>query len=382
MKPFCPIAPGDVGLYVHVPFCHRKCDYCGFFSCPPQPGDVDAFLEGIREEIAQRLTPELAERLSTVFIGGGNPTILGSQGLANLLETLLEKIPANKIQEWTLETNPETFSPELTPILKNIPNLRISMGVQRLRDEELTRLGRSSTVHQAKIALDKAFQLTPNVGIDLILSLPGYPSPAFALQSFLERFPLTHLSSYFLTVEKNTPLEKRVRSGELDDPREMGPEDLLEIREVLKKAGLRHYEVSNFAIPGHECRHNLQYWNQNDYLGLGPAAVSTLNSRRLTNPATVRDWYKSLPESEPLDALTKAKEFVMLRLRLLEKGFSLQEFQHHCENFSGKFCTALEAQYLEGHLDPTKRRQGRICLTTPGMIVANQVLSALMEALE
>jgi len=255
--------PAPTGLYVHVPFCLSRCDYCGFYSTVPGADSVEQYLPRLQQE------SEVARACShgpvkTVFIGGGNPTTLGLTGIRKLFSLLEPWLTASRPEEITLETNPETLTAELVDYLATVDGIRLSMGVQRLQDDELALLGRRARLDSVNRALDIACSRLNNVGIDLILGVPGCPSLADDLAALLRRFDVQHVSAYFLTVEEGSRLQRRILSGELPDPAETGPEELFAVRETLKNNGFEHYEISNYARSGRRCRHNMNYWLAGD----------------------------------------------------------------------------------------------------------------------
>ncbi len=374
-RPPRPAAADRLGLYVHVPFCVGKCAYCGFSSIPAAADPIARYLDRLSTEAHDRITPALAARIQTVFIGGGNPTALGVAALGRLLHTLSDILSSSPIEEWTIESNPETFSRDLLPLLRPLPGLRLSLGLQRLRDEEIAWLGRAATARQGRQALEIALAATPNVGVDLILGVPELPPLVPELRSLVESLPVRHVSAYFLTLEEDTPYAAAVASGTRRDPAETGPEELFGVTAALQAAGFEHYEISNFARPGSRCRHNLAYWHQHDYLGLGPAAVGTLAGERRTNAASLADWLADAPPTiERLDEATRQREFLMLRLRLLQEGLDLREWEFRFGPPPPPLSEALGREVAAGLLG---RVGPRYRLTPAGLPFANQVIARL-----
>lgn len=373
-KSSSPKAP-PLGLYIHVPFCKRKCGYCAFASASPGPGDVDEWLRGVILELDRRLTPDLAARVTTVFVGGGNPTSIGSAALTGLIETVSRRLSGAPLAEWTFETNPESLDGNCIEAFSRVPALRLSIGAQRLRDDEITGLGREGTVALVFRALERALDLTSRVGLDLILGVPGFPSLAPDLDTLLARFPVAHLSTYFLSAEPDTPLGEKVQEGIAQDPADEGPEELFEVSDLLARHGFEQYEISNFARHNERCRHNLLYWNGDEYLGIGPAAVSTIGDDRLTNPDTLSAWLAgTTPERETLDRETRRREYLMLRLRLLADGLDLTEYAHRFGPPSPSLREALHRQRVAGLLSETGATWR---LTRSGLAIANQVIADL-----
>jgi oxygen-independent coproporphyrinogen-3 oxidase len=365
-------------LYVHVPFCFSRCSYCAFYSKLPSEGDVERYLQGLEAEAKRRLDePFTPKKLRTVFVGGGNPTMLGVRGLGRFLEILESFVPFDELEEFSFETNPETLSAEVLRVLAAVPNLRLSMGIQRLQDAELAILGRNARMDAVYQALDLAFGVTANVSGDFILGVPGCPSVAPSLSGLLKRFPLKHLSAYFLGVVEDTPMWEAVQAGKLEDPDEIGPEELYQVREALAALGFEHYEISNYALPGFECTHNLGYWLAEDYVGLGPSAVSCQGAERLSNVSDFEAWLAGAkPELEILDFAAQRNEFLMLHLRMLRRGLDLNLFESRFGKQTAEFYATVTQQAKQGNL--TIDGNGRkVRLSTSAIAFANSIISNL-----
>ena len=317
-------------LYIHVPFCDGKCHYCGFYSVLN-----DAHLTGLYTplpskelELVVKARPKIA-RFSprTVYMGGGTPALLGEAGLSRLIERLSEHLSFASVEEWTVELNPASVNRSLLNALRKLGVNRLSIGVQSFNDATLARIGRR---HDARAA-DQAVHLAQetgfeNTGIDLIAGLPGV-TPAI-WQATLEHavsLKLKHLSVYALSVEPGTVLARQKEEGLVlpDDGDQLSA--LKHAEAVLGQAGFERYEISNYAQPGQECRHNLGIWRGNDYLGLGPAAASRLGDARWTNDPDVAGYMDSLAQKqlpprtfETLTPTDDALERVTFALRLAE----------------------------------------------------------------
>ncbi len=362
------------GLYVHVPFCFSKCDYCGFYSTVPGCGDIDRYLVRLAEESAATRS-EWPATVRTVFVGGGNPTALGLEGIKRLVGIIEPWFRSSPPTEITFETNPETLTPQIVDFLKDQAGIRLSIGVQRLDDHELALLGRHARLDAIYRALDTACSQLENVGIDLILGVPGCPSLADSLPGLLQRFNLKHVSAYFLTVEEDTPLQRRIAAGNLPDPCETGPEELFAVRDVLVSKGFEHYEISNYARSGWRCQHNLNYWFAGDYIGLGPSAVACRSGCRTTSPAELEGWLQASPRQiEQLTMIDRRNEFLMLNLRLLLDGLNLQTLVARFGPQPQDFYVELARQLKSGNL---QRNGDQIRLTDQGLVVADNVLASL-----
>lgn len=361
-------------LYIHVPFCLSKCSYCGFYSKVAVYGEHEAYLKRLKEEANERLSL-LQAGCDTVFVGGGNPTSLGYNGLKSLIEIISSHIDLNSISEFTFETNPETLSSELIDLLASIPNIRISMGVQRLKDEQLSILGRNARMKSVYSSLDKLFNKISNVNCDFIMGVPNCSSIANELGGFLQRYPLKHISAYFLTLEEGTKLAEMVEKGELQDPADIDASELYEVRKVLLQNNFSHYEISNYALKGYECKHNLGYWQNKDYIGLGPSAVSSLGNKRFSNPANLNQWLDGIkPEIEELTETDKRNEYVMLHLRLLEQGLDLSDLEKLYGKQSDEFYIIVDNMLKNKKLE---KIANTIRLTTEEISFANSIISEL-----
>ena len=370
-----PTTPDAIGLYVHVPFCVQKCDYCGFYSVPCDQTLIQAYLERVRRQLAVDVLP-WRTRINTVFIGGGNPTAIGPGPLEALCDAVRAVVDEQRIQEWTVETNPETCGPEPVRCLTSLPNLRVSMGVQRLDDQELRALGRVGTVRQARRAIEALLAARARLNLDVILGVPGLPSLAAELAVWIREYDLEHLSTYLLSVEPDTPLAGRVARGEAGDPDDVGPQEWLEVIDTAGGAGLELYEISNSARPGRECRHNLHYWLGGPYLGIGPTAVGTLGDQRVTQPETLAAYLRGdPPHREDLDPEARYQETVMLRLRLVRQGLSSAHVRHCFPTFAERLETGMKPHLAAGRLQLAGET---LRLTRAGIPVSNRILADLI----
>jgi oxygen-independent coproporphyrinogen-3 oxidase len=317
-------------LYIHVPFCDGKCHYCGFFSVVAAPSVIELYNTLPAREYDCRLTrlPELGKvPLRTLYMGGGTPAMLGNDGLKRLADALSKRLPFDTLEEWTVEVTPTSASVALFATLATIGVNRISIGVQSFDDTILSRIGRRHDAQAAITAVKRAQDAGfVNTGIDLIAGLPGVTPTLWS--ETLERaisLSLTHLSVYALIVESGTPLARQVEDG-LELP---GDDDqlaaLAQAETALGEAGFARYEISNYALPGFECRHNLAVWRGHDFLGLGPSAASRVGRMRWTNSEDLEEYIHAVKHDVPppadstaLDAVEDAEERVIFALRLSE----------------------------------------------------------------
>jgi len=324
-------------LYVHVPFCEGKCDYCAFYSVAsnetqrktyaPLPGREPRALLG------EGLFPwGIAPR--TLYIGGGTPGVLGPEGLRMLVEGLREVVTLDCVREWTVELNPCALAPSLAELLIGLGVNRISIGAQCFDDEVLRSIGRRHTAADAERAVGvvRSAGFT-NVGLDLIAGLPGLTPERW--RRSVERAIATgvvHLSVYALSVEPDTPLARREADGRRVPGAEVHLAALDQAEALLTTPGILRYGISNYARPGWECRHNLACWRGADYVGLGPAAATRLGLRRWTNRPDLAAYVAGVTggappprDAEILDPVTDATERLVFGLRLAE-GVNLEAF--------------------------------------------------------
>ncbi|EKD84195.1 MAG: coproporphyrinogen III oxidase [uncultured bacterium] len=311
-----------------------------------------------------------------MFVGGGNPTCIGLEKLKRLVDIIMPYLPdKSALQEWTFESNPETLTGEMVDFLATLPSIRLSIGIQRLNDHELSVLGRRASMDAVNRAMDMVFSRVQNVGGDFIMGVPGCPSLAGDLHNLVEKYPFSHVSAYFLTVEENTPLQRSITSGLLPDPADIDATELYEIRDALVASGFEHYEISNYARPGFRCRHNLNYWRPGSYIGLGPAAVSSADDIRLSNVADLSRWLTNeAPALEKLSQKDRRNEHLMLRLRLLLDGLDIVDFERHFGRQADEFYTTLTGQIDSGNL---LRYDNLVRLTDQGLRIADEVMASL-----
>ncbi|UWG96864.1 radical SAM family heme chaperone HemW [Dehalobacter sp. DCM] len=346
-------------LYVHVPFCINKCDYCAFFSVPLNKmelqgansgsGIISSYLDGLEREIALCENEAPAQGVSSLFIGGGTPTALAIHDLERLLNLLHtgyrfssscsqeNGYAPDKDTEKTIESNPGTIDPEKLSVLRGYDINRISVGVQSFDDHILKTIGRIHSVkdiyNSVELIRKAGFD---NLNMDLMFGLPGQRMRNWqdSLKQAVALNP-EHLSLYALTVEEGTPLDHDYTSGKITIPDDDSDADMYQWAVgYLQSNGYIHYEVSNFAKPGFECRHNLTYWRSEDYTGLGPGAVSCVNDVRSKNMEDITDYRKHLSagnrpwDDSATEILTKDQrisEYMMLGLRTTA-GIDLRGF--------------------------------------------------------
>lgn len=312
-------------LYVHVPFCTRRCSYCDFSIAVRDVVPVDDYLAAVRAELHLRFFGDQPWELDTLYFGGGTPSRLGSEGVARLLESIHARIALAPDAEVTLEANPEDVSVEAASAWRAAGVNRLSLGTQSFDDRALTWMHRTHDAARAARAVGAAREAgIDNVSLDLIFALPTTVERSWEddVARALALAP-SHVSLYGLTVEHGTPLGRWVERGEVAEPPEERYEaEFLRAHEAMIDAGFEHYEVSNFARPGRRSRHNWAYWSGAAYAGIGPAAHGFDGTRRRWNVAQYEQWRRRLAKGEdPLagaEALTEENritEAVYLGLR-------------------------------------------------------------------
>jgi oxygen-independent coproporphyrinogen-3 oxidase len=364
-------------LYVHVPFCRAKCAYCAFASeAPPEPARSERYLAALEAELAR--AAERAEALESVFVGGGTPTALGAARLARVLGLVRRHFALAPQVEWTVEANPDTLDAGSIEALAAAGVTRVSIGVQSF-DEGLRRtLGRQadpSPAPEAVAALRRAG--IQRLNVDLIYQIPGQTVALW--QEDLRRaldLGVTHLSAYALTVEEGT----RLAASAPALPDEEAFLAMWETTAAVANAyGLRRYEISNFACPGDECRHNLGIWYGDPYVGCGPAAASFDGCGRWTNPPELDAWLDGqAPDQDDIPPAARAAEILAFGLRTV-RGWDLEHFRQVTGMAAGELCPGGLAELLEaGLLESTP---DRLRPTARGLLLHDTVAERLLVVL-
>jgi oxygen-independent coproporphyrinogen III oxidase len=361
------------GLYIHVPFCVRKCSYCDFYSLAGRSEQREAYIQALLKEA----TSKTGESFQTLYIGGGTPSLLGPQPLTKLITGLRQVFDLACLTEATIEVNPDSATSDLLECAKELGIKRISIGVQSLDDRELRSVGRVHSAVQAIQAVQTARTIGfTSISTDLIAGLPGQNLPSLhrSLKTLVE-LGIDHLSLYCLSVEEGTPLAENIPPDLPTD--DMQAELFEQACAYLGDFGFTHYEISNFARRGHQCLHNLNYWRGGEYLGLGPAAASHLEGKRFRNKADL-DGYLLNPNGqteyvELLDIMDKAGEEAMLRLRLLEEGLDLSDLtnKYGLHNTTG-LSARLDDMVNEGMVS----RTGTIYRLSPARVLTSNPIFA------
>jgi len=370
-------------LYIHIPFCLRKCPYCDFCSVPYDKELAGRTIAAVMRELDMRSRD--AGELSTVYIGGGTPTTVPAPELIRLIGAVRDFYRVAPDAEITVEANPGTVTAASVRTLAEGGINRISIGVQSFDDSELKALGRiygSGDILRAVDAVRGAG--IGNLSLDLMYGIPGQTRDTWSAQiGRAIRLSPEHISTYELTVEPGTPLHGAVSKGRTEKP---GDDAIVAMYEGaidrLNSAGFRHYEISNFAKPGFECRHNINYWDRGEYIGVGAGAHGFINGRRIRNFTGIDQYNEALgagrmpveeeTETGRVDAL---KEFIMLGLRKTE-GVDIGQ----CRSEFGFDPAVASSMMIDQGLMTTG--DGFIRLTRKGIILSNSVIAELFRAAE
>ena len=379
----------ELELYLHIPFCVKKCNYCDFLSAPAEEETRAAYVDALLEEIRGFEDPEDYE-VVTVFFGGGTPSILPGQEIFRIMEALREKFSFRKGAEITLEANPGTVDKEKLSCYKKAGINRLSFGLQSADAEELKKLGRIHTwekfLESFQLAREAGFS---NINVDLMSALPGQTKESWekTLRQVLALQP-EHISAYSLIIEEGTPCyqlyEKDVERRDAGEEPELLPSEEEEramyeaTGRILKEQGYLHYEISNYAKPGRECRHNLGYWQRRDYLGFGLGVSTLLNPVRYKNTEDLEAYLGGDFSKKEFFVLTKdnqIEETMFLGLRVLE-GVSKEKFreQFSCE-LRVVYRKELEKLEQEGLLE---EEGDFVRLTSRGIDLSNPVLAEFL----
>lgn len=373
------ISREGIGIYIHVPFCASKCGYCDFYSRVRRDQ-----MEGYLDALVQEMNGWKHRRLKadTVFFGGGTPSLLSSVQLGRVMNAVRENFELLPDAEITMEANPETVDTASLKAAYQLGINRLSYGVQSAVDQELKALGRKHTfARAAQAVLDAREAGFSNISLDLMLGIPYQTAESLqtTLTKILSLAP-QHISCYLLKIEEGTLFYKK-NAAQWCASEDETADFYLTVARTLGAAGYQHYEISNFALPGYESRHNLKYWRDEPYIGFGPAAHSCMDGKRFYNPSDLGQYIDthglcSVPEES--GAVQDASERLMLGLRLSE-GIDLSEIG----KLDADFDTAAQQAFLKKASVFEKAglltvSGSRVCLTEEGMLVSNILLARLL----
>ena len=384
------MADKSLELYVHIPFCVRKCEYCDFLSAPAGADTQQEYVRNLLLEIEQKGVRCTDYEVTTIFFGGGTPSILKAGWIADILDAIHRNFKVRKDAEITIECNPGTLTFEKLSIYKSAGINRISVGLQSASDAELRELGRIHTYEDFLKSYDlirkKGFS---NVNIDLMAALPGQTLKSYeqTLRRVLALKP-EHISAYSLIIEEGTPFYEKYEADELlrekgEKPQMLPSEETERLmyertKELLLAHGYERYEISNYARRGYACRHNIGYWRRENYLGFGLGSASLLENERFHNTTDLTDYLGGdylAYEQEKLDKKSQMEEFMFLGLRMTD-GISTECFR---QTFGLPvelvYGPVLEQQIADQLL---RKEDGRIFLTERGLDVSNYVMAQFL----
>ena len=375
-----------LGIYVHVPFCRSKCQYCDFYSLATKEDKIiDGYLDAVCDHIkeAGELAPNY--KVDTIYFGGGTPSFFGADGIATILTCIRRNFDVDMNAEITFEANPDSISDPLLKRLRAEGFNRVSLGIQSDDDDMLKRLGRPHTYAQAVQAFHRCRKAGfKNVSVDLMYGLPGQTIRGWkqTLNNVLQLMP-DHVSCYGLKVEEGTPLYAVKDIVNLPDD-DLQADMYLAAVDMLRERGYRQYEISNFARKGLYSRHNMKYWTGGEYLGFGPSASSDFAGKRFTLKRDlaayiegIRDGGDIMEEMEEIPVRERAGEYLMLRLRT-NQGIDRQEYEKLFLLPFAPLEDVLEKQRRLFHA--TQTEDGRWVLTPKGYLVSNDIITDLLLA--
>ena len=368
-------------VYLHVPFCQHRCGYCDFTLVARQDDLIPQWLTALGNEL-QRL--DRPYEVDTIFVGGGTPTHLNETQLEEFFQLIRSHFNLSENGEFSIEANPDGLTDSKLTLLQQCGINRISLGVQSFDDDVLQVLERTHRADEAQEVIHQCSEFIPDVSLDLIFGVPDQQLEQW--QTTLETalsLPISHVSTYGLTFEKGTAFEQRRRAGDLLPVMDDVERSMYALAiDVIPESGRAHYETSNFAMPGHECRHNMVYWDASEYFGFGPGAARYVNGVRSTNARNVtrwiRDWLEnrdSLQDHEVLSADARAREAIYLAMRLV-RGLNVPEFETRFNVSLTELVGNEVTHHIEGGM--LEVVDGWLRLTREGRFVADSVMIDLV----
>ena len=372
------------GIYIHIPFCKQRCTYCDFYT-EVAPQFIPVLIDSIIRELNIRKDYLGNSQVSTIYFGGGTPSILSNEQFLLIFDAIYKLFTVAENAEITFEANPDDLTPEFLASLHELPFNRISIGIQSFDDKDLKRINRRHTSEQAEEAVKNAQKAGfGNISIDLIYGLPFQTMEAWGDQLDMAlSLQIQHISAYGLTYEEGTVLWKQRENGKIEVVDDLVINEMyLLLLDKIKIKGFEAYEISNFALPGYQSRHNSAYWKQEPYLGIGPSAHSYDVVSRQWNIASITDYIKAINsnsvfyEREELSLNDRYNDFIMVSLRtsegldvkIMEKDFG-HELAEYCLQNIKTFIDSEQVYYSDGKLR----------LTAEGIQISNLILIQLMK---
>ncbi len=371
---------GPLGVYIHIPFCLAKCKYCDFCSFPIPPGSVpDAYVDRLIEDIEDFGLKTGRPEADTIFFGGGTPTLLSVRQWGKIMEQLSRSFRILPGAEISTECNPSTADRALFSELKSLGFNRVSIGMQSANNDELSLLGRvhrnEQTVRTVRDAYSAGFR---EINLDLMFGIPGQTKDSFehSIRTACS-LPVTHISSYALQLEPGTPLEAHRNEYVFPDDDQVA--DMYDaLCSCLSELGYERYEISNFSIPGHECRHNLKYWTGAPYMGFGISSHSFLDRTRFFQPSDLDAYLTSAAGYQTEEELTPERfcdELLVLGLRLT-RGVSLSDISRRSGvDALARYGTQIDTMRKQGTVDLS---EDRLTIQPQYTFISNSILDDLL----
>lgn len=363
-----------IGIYVHIPFCKSKCPYCDFFSANSSETDYDIYCNELKKKF-KYWSAKINKEVATIYFGGGTPSVLGAKRLCSLLESIKSNFKIINNPEITVEVNPDTGKSLDFCALSNAGFNRISIGMQSAVESELKQLGRIHNSNDAKQTVLNAQNAgINNISLDLMMGIPNQTIDTLENSiKFCAECKVAHISSYILKVEKNTPFYKLKSNLNLADE-DMQAQMYLHSVSLLEKLGYKQYEISNFALKGFESKHNINYWQCGEYIGVGPSAHSFLDGKRFYYDRNMKNFTDNKIVFDGYGG--SEDEYIMLALRL-KRGLVFNDFSKKfgkqiSDNIINKAKRLADNKYLE--IDDK-----HICLTPKGFLVSNAIICELIK---
>ena len=369
-----------LGIYIHIPFCVKKCNYCDFYSVKWDEISESKYIKSAINEIKSYSALSNKFVVDSIFIGGGTPSIVNPKNLENMINVIKSIFKVEENAEISMEANPNTLNKGNLNDYSSIGINRLSIGIQSLNDDILKRIGRIHNSKEALEAIEKAKQCGfANINADVMFNIPGQTIDDINNTiSKLIKKDIKHISFYSLKLEKGTPMYTLEKNKEIFLPEEDEEREMYYAgRNIMEANNLFQYEISNFAAKGYECRHNLKYWSQEEYVGIGPSAHSFLKNKRFNNPSDLKEYILSGGNSnfqrnilEVMDDNQMIFEYIILRLRLTE-GLKFADFENKFSvNFKEVYAKQIE-YLLKNNL--IEIDDAAVRLTKRGMDISNYV---------
>lgn len=363
----------SIGLYIHIPFCKSKCPYCDFFSCRASDDEYEKYTEILISKI-KYWSSIAKESVATVYFGGGTPSVLGTERLCRILNSITSNFNVLENAEITTEVNPESALKIDFSQLASAGFNRISVGMQSAVTREIKALGRIHSVEDAKITVKKAKNSgINNISLDLMMGIP-YQTIESLEESirFCDSCGVTHISSYILKIEENTKFYDIQHKLTLPDEDEQANLYLYAVK-LLDELGYKQYEISNFAKAGFESKHNSSYWQCKEYIGIGPSAHSFYNGKRFYYGRSIDDFANDKIIDDGIGGTEE--EFIMLSLRL-KKGLCFDEYEQIFSKALSPTIIKKSEKYIKsGYMNLSDKR---LCFTPKGFLVSNSIICDLI----